>query len=195
MMLSLHPRLSATVPLWPREFANWNNALNGWSALTAKTFPLVTAGPFLEYDGLIHTAFVTADRKRFIPHAALRVADRTWYCASSRRLPGTDGVPGGVEVAEDLFEFDGDPVKHRTGRLTLHQHIRKPDDPVGAVTRAATNCALFQHKGDDSQPYEVQVARPDGGRSLTIFFYAGQNFALADGVGPPVTRIFLAAKK
>ncbi|HEY2253104.1 MAG TPA: hypothetical protein VGH74_18655 [Planctomycetaceae bacterium] len=162
---------------------------------TTKTFPLVTAGPFLEYDGLIHTAFVTADRKRFIPHAVLRVADRTWYCAGSRRLPDNDGAPGRVEVAEYLFEFEDDPVRHDTGRLTLQQHIRTSDGPAGEVTRAATNFALFQHDGDDSVPYEVQVARPGGGRSLTIFFYAGQNFALADGVGPPVTRIFMAAKE
>ena len=48
---------------------------------------------------------------------------------NARKVPeGNDG-PGGIEVAEHLFEFDDDPVNHRDGRLTLQRHIRKAGGP------------------------------------------------------------------
>ena len=159
---------------------------------TTKSFPLATPGPFLEYDGLIHTAFVTADEKRFIPDAVLRIADRQWYCARSRRLADEKGAPPAVEVAEYLFDFNDDPVQQRNGKLTLHQCIHKAGD-AGDVTHAPMRFVLFHHDADETQPYEVQVGTPSG-RSLTVNFYAGQDFAEISET-PRANGIYLAEKE
>ncbi|MBS0202732.1 MAG: hypothetical protein JSS49_07515 [Planctomycetes bacterium] len=156
---------------------------------TTKMYPATITSPFLEYDGLIHTAFMTADRKKFIPDAVLRVAGGTWYQVTSRKLPDQNGVVGGVEVTEYLLKFDDDPVRNDTGHLMLHRHIRKLNEPAGETTRLPTNFALFRHSGDDSQPYEVQIGLP-GQRSLTIYFYAGLDYAVPEGDRPSVPCIY-----
>ncbi|MBI3864043.1 MAG: hypothetical protein HY290_19335, partial [Planctomycetia bacterium] len=145
---------------------------------TTKTYPLAIDGTILEYNGLIHTAFVSKEKK-FIPDAVIRVGDRKWYTASSRSLVPAEGGAESIEMTERLFEFDDDPVKQRNGRLTLHQHVRKMDEPAGEITHTPTNFALFRHSGDDSQPYEVQIGTPSS-RSVTVFFYAGQDYALME---------------
>jgi hypothetical protein len=159
------------------------------TAETTEKHPVAIAGPFLEYDGLIHTACLSADGKAFVPDAVLRIAEGKWYFVSSRKLADEDGAPRSIEIAEHLLEFDDDPVKHRQGHLTLHRHIRKAIDPAGEVQRIKTNFALFKHRGDESQPYEVQIGTPEG-RSLTISFYAGRDYAVQDGNGPPETRMY-----
>lgn len=156
---------------------------------TAKSYPVVITNPFLEYDGLIHTAFMSADRKKFIPEAIRRVADGKWYQVTSRKLPGENGAEGIVEVTENLFEFDDDPVRRDRGHLTLHRHIRKANDPTGETTHTPTNFALFRHAGNDSQPYQVQIGIL-GQRSLTVFFYAGQDYAVPEGNGLSGTCIY-----
>lgn len=156
---------------------------------TAKRYPVVITSPFLEYDGLIHTAFMSANRKKFIPDAILRVADGKWYQVTSRKLPGENGTEESVEVTEYLFEFDDDPVRRDRGRLTLHRQIRKANEPTGETSHTPANFALFRRSGNDSRPCEVQIGIP-GRRSLTIFFYAGQDYAVPEGNGQPETCIY-----
>jgi hypothetical protein len=165
------------------------NAGNSMTEATEK-HPVVIAGPFLEYDGLIHTGCLSADGKVFVADAALRIAEGgKWYFVSSRKLPEENEASGGIEVAEYLLEFDDDPVKHRQGYLTLTRIIRKAIDPAGEVKRIKTNFAQFEHRGDDSQPYQVQIGTPES-RSLTVFFYAGRDYAVQDGNGPPEARMY-----
>lgn len=154
-----------------------------------KKYPVVIVSPFLEFDGLIHTALMSEDKRQFIPDAVLRVGDRKWYQATSRRLPGGDGATGGIEVAEYLFEFDDDPTRQRRGNLKLHRHIRNADEATGVTTNTSTFFVLFRHNGDDSQPYEVQIAVPEK-RSLTVHFFAGREYALPDDRAPPETRVY-----
>ncbi len=159
-----------------------------------KTYALTVAGPFLEYDGVFHSAFLSKDRKMFIPDAVLRIADNTWYFASARKIQRPNGEREIVEITEYLLEFNNDPVRQRDGKLTLHQRVGTSTGPMqDAKTFETIWVNTSFPKARDSEPNEVQINIPNS-RSLTIFFYAGKDYAVPAGDGPPSTRIYQLEK-
>jgi hypothetical protein len=142
---------------------------------TTATHPLTLGGPFLEYDGLLHTAFVS--KEEFVPDAIIEVADVRWYTAEARRTAKANDAEAEVTLTEYFFEFDDDPIKSQRGKLTLHRHVRKMHEPAGDVTRFSSIFVRFRHERDEAAPYELQIATPEQ-RSVTAWFYAGRHYAL-----------------
>jgi hypothetical protein len=142
---------------------------------TTATHPLTLGGPFLEYDGLLHTAFVS--REVLVPDAILEVADRKWYTAAAQRTSPSQAGEVEVTLTEYLFEFDDDPIAAARGTLTLHRHVRKPNEPAGKMTHFSAIFVRFRHERDERAPYELQIGTPEQ-RSLTAWFYSGRPYAL-----------------
>jgi len=142
---------------------------------TSAMYPLTLGGPFLEYDGLLHTAYVNKDV--FVPDAILEVADRKWYTAEARRTERTKEEDAEVTVTEYLLEFDDDPIEAARGTLTFHRHVRKLNEAEGKMTRFSAIFVRFRHARDERAPYELQIGTPEQ-RSLTAWFYAGKPYAL-----------------
>jgi hypothetical protein len=143
--------------------------------VTTATHPLTLGGPFLEYDGLLHTAFVSAEV--FVPDAILEVSDRRWYTAQARRIPKSKDDEPEVTLTEYLFEFDDDPITSQRGKLTLQRHVRKRHETAGDLSRSSSIFVRFRHEPDEAAPYELQIGTPEQ-RSLTAWFYAGRPYAL-----------------
>jgi len=136
---------------------------------------LTIGGPFLEYDGLLHTAYVS--KEVLVPDAIIEVAERKWYTAVARRAAERPDAEPQITLTEYLFEFDDDPIEIARGTLTLHRHVRKLSEPTGRMTRFASTFALFRHARDDRAPYELQIGTPEQ-HSVTAWFYAGKHYAL-----------------
>lgn len=156
---------------------------------TTLTFPLAITGAFLEYDGLIHTAFAIRGRK-LIPDAVIRVGDRLWYQISSRKLMQPESGVEDVEVTEHLMEFEDDPMMMDKGTLTVHRNVRKLSDQTGNVTRISTNFVLQRQSGGNAEQRQIQIASHP-----TLYFFNGQDYALSETFHPQGTGIFLPEKK
>jgi len=142
---------------------------------TTATHPVTVVGPFLEYDGLLHTAF--ASRDVLVPDAIIQVAERQWYTVVAQRtMPVADGEPE-VTLTEYLFEFDNDPTQAERGTLTLQRHVRKTNEAAGEVARFSSRFVRVRHAHDEREPYELQIGTPEQ-RSLKAWFYADRPYAL-----------------